>query len=103
MQQIQHAISSEAHLVRLFSEFLLARQQVLSALAPGSPDDLQPVLRSAAVCFMELARELLPGTPEEILIELTKNIVLNVCRVAHLNAPQDAPPETDARVIEMIF
>ena len=98
------APGQEALLVRLFADFLLARQRLLGALHPQSSEPLRPALQSACSCFYELAEELLPQTPEEILVVLTKNVVLNACRAACLakESAGDEQDTTTAHVVEMI-
>jgi len=96
--------AQDALLVKLFADFLLARQRMLESLEENAEQPLRPALRSAFVCFYELARELLPKTPEEILISLSKNLILNACRIA-CETLEEAGAENElspGRIIELI-
>lgn len=95
----------EALLVKLFADFLLARQRLLGALDPAANEPLKPALQSACRCWFELATEMLPGTPEDILLSLTENIVLNACRAACVlreSMEEEERDPADARIIRVI-
>jgi hypothetical protein len=90
---------------QLFADFLRARESLLEALKPEGPDCVRAALNAACVTFYELARSVLPGTPEEILAPLTKTVVLNACRAAgSLAAGSDGAPsgEGSAKIVDLL-
>ncbi len=95
--------AQDALLLKLFAEFLLARQRLLASFDYNSEQPLHAALRATSVCFLELAQQMLPHTPEDILIALTKNIVLNACRAGCLANDDSIEGEgRQARIVEFL-
>jgi hypothetical protein len=69
----------EAAVFQSFSAFMATRAALTKALKQKG-GDTRPALENSMIQCLRFIQAMLPETPEDIQIELAKNIVLNACR-----------------------